>query len=65
MESTRELKEQLLARVAEDEGLRSRLLADPYEVIKSEFGVKIPDGFTIEVYEDSATEAHLVLPHTE
>ena len=60
-----EMRAHLVARADESEDLRTRLVADPKSVISAEFGVSIPERFTIQVHEDSATTAHLVLPITD
>ncbi len=52
----------LQGKAAEDEEFRSRLLADARSVMEDELDISIPDGFNIEVHEESATTAHLVLP---
>ncbi|MCY3919608.1 MAG: NHLP leader peptide family RiPP precursor [Chloroflexi bacterium] len=57
-----EMKAQIMQRAAEDDEFRARLLADPKPVISAELGVAIPERFTIQVHEDDATSAHLVLP---
>ncbi len=49
-------------KAAENEEFRARLLADPKAVMEEELDLSIPDDFSIEVHEDSATTAHLVLP---
>ena len=49
-------------KAVENEEFRARLLTDPKAVMEEELDLSIPDGFTIEVHEDSATTAHLVLP---
>ena len=61
----REMKAHLVARADESEDFRTRLVADPKSVISVEFGVSIPEGFNVQVYEDSATTAHMVLPMTD
>ena len=60
-----EMKAHLLARADESEDFRTRLVADPKSVISAEFGVSIPEGFNVQVHEDSATTAHMVLPMTD
>ncbi len=60
-----EMKAHLLARADESEDFRTRLVADPKSVISAEFGVSIPEGFNVQVHEDSATAAHMVLPMTD
>ena len=62
MPTARELEEKITARAAEDEGFRARLLANPKDVIESDYGLTIPEGYTVEVHEESATAGHLVLP---
>lgn len=57
-----EMKAQIMKRATEDDEFRVKLLADPKPVISAELGVAIPEGFTIQVHEDDATSAHLVLP---
>ena len=57
-----EMKAHLVAKADESEDFRTRLVADPRSVISAEFGVSIPERFTIQVHEDSATTAHMVLP---
>ena len=49
-------------KAVEDEEFRARLLADPKAVVEDELDLSIPDGFAIEVHEESATTAHLVIP---
>ena len=56
-----ELKARILSRAGEDGDFRARLIADPKATISSEVGATIPEGFNVEVHEDSATTAHLVL----
>ena len=56
------MRERLIEKAAEDETFRARLLADPKETVQDELGLKIPDGFTIEVHEEAADTGHLVLP---
>ena len=60
-----EMKARLIARADESEDFRTRLVADPKSVISAEFGVSIPEGFIVQVHEDSATTAHMVLPMTD
>ena len=60
-----EMKAHLVARADESEDFRTRLVEDPKSVISAEFGVSIPEGFDVQVHEDSATAAHMVLPMTD
>ncbi|MCY3919607.1 MAG: NHLP leader peptide family RiPP precursor [Chloroflexi bacterium] len=57
-----EMKAHLVAKARESEDFRTRLVADPRSVIAAEFGISIPEGFHVQVHEDSATTAHMVLP---
>ena len=57
-----EMKAHIMAKAAEDDAFRTKLLADPRPVISAELGIAIPEHFTIQVHEDSATTAHMVLP---
>ena len=57
-----EMKARILAKAAEDGDFRARLLDDSKAVISAELGISIPEGFTIQVYEDDTTTAHFVLP---
>ena len=60
-----EMKAHIMTRASEDGEFRAKLLADPRPVISAEFGISIPESFTIQVHEDSATTAHMVLPMTD
>ena len=62
MTTATELKTQILSKAGEDAEFRAHLVADPKAAISAETGTTIPDGFDIEVHEDDATTAHLVLP---
>lgn len=57
-----EMKALIIKRATEDGEFRAKLLADPKPVISAELGVPIPERFTIQVHEDDATSAHVVLP---
>ena len=57
-----EMKAHIMARATEDGEFRAKLLADPKPVISAELGVTIPENFAIQVHEDSAATAHMVLP---
>ena len=57
-----EMKAHIMAKAAEDGAFRAKLLTDPRPVISAELGIYIPEGFAIQVHEDSAVAAHMVLP---
>ena len=62
MRTATELKARILSRADDDGDFRARLVADPKAAVADETGMTIPEGFKLEVHEDSATTAHLVLP---
>ena len=57
-----QIREQLIEKATDNEEFRTRLLDDPQATVEDEFGITFPEGFSVEVHEESATEAHLVLP---
>ena len=61
MKTRTELEAELIARVADDDTFRSRLLENPREVIQEAVGVAIPEDFTIQVHEENSMAAHIVL----
>ena len=62
MKTATELKARILSRADDDGDFRARLVADPRAAVADEIGMTVPEGFNVEVHEDSATTAHLVLP---
>ncbi|MDE0523211.1 MAG: NHLP leader peptide family RiPP precursor [Boseongicola sp.] len=62
MKTAVEMEDMIKVRADEDEAFRGRLLEDPREAIKEATGLTVPEGFSINVHEESATEFHLVLP---
>ena len=58
----RELRERVVRRAADDGEFRSRLLADPHGALQGALGMAIPRELGIEVHEETADTAHLVLP---
>ena len=52
----------LIEKAGENDEFRAQLLADPKSTIESEFGVAVPEGFTLNVHEESPASAHIVLP---
>ena len=62
MKTAGEMRMALIEKAGEDEDFRDRLLADPKSVIESEFDVAVPEGFTLNVHEESPAAAHIVLP---
>ena len=62
MKSVSEMRAHLIEKAEMDEAFRTRLVADPKTVVSEEFGVKVPEGFSMTVHEETADSAHLVLP---
>ena len=60
-----ELRDQLFAKAADDDGFRARFLADPREVLRDDYGIVLPENLTLHVHEEDATTAHLVLPRSK
>ena len=52
----------LIEKAGENGEFRAQLLADPKTVIENEFGVTVPEGFSLNVHEESPESAHIVLP---
>ena len=62
MRSEAEVKAHIAMRAAEEDDFRARLIADPRATVEAEAGIRFPDGYRIHVHEESATDAHVVLP---
>lgn len=56
------LQEQITTRAMKDETFRQKLLSDPRQTLERELGIRLPEGVSVHVYEDTATTLHLVLP---
>lgn len=56
------LETQIMERALADEGFKERLLKNPHGAI-AELGVRIPKDVEIQVLEESAKVAYLVLPY--
>ena len=62
MMTAAEMRERLIGKATRNDEFRARLVADPKDAIRNEWGMTFPDEFTIEVHEESADTGHLVLP---
>ena len=51
-----------MLRATEDEAFWARLLADPKGVVEAETGVSFPADYTLHIHEETATDAHMILP---
>ena len=63
METPKEMRAKVMDKAATDADFRARLLSDPKAALAQELSVTIPDSLTVEVHEESAGTAHLVLPN--
>ncbi len=62
MKTVVEIEDMVRAKADEDETFRAKLLEDPRGAIKEATGLTVPEGFSIQVHEETATEFHMVLP---
>ena len=62
MQSEAQIKAHVAMKATEDGDFRTRLVADPRATVEEETGLRFPDGYRIHVHEESAADAHLVLP---
>jgi len=58
----REMETKLTVKVWEDEGFRTRLLADPKAAIKECLGIELPDSLIVDVHAEDAENLHFVVP---
>lgn len=57
-----EMRQHLTDKAMEDGDFRQRLVSDPKSVISEEFGLEVPENFTIVVHQSDASTLHLSLP---
>ena len=62
METANEMRARVVEKAVADDGFRAQLMADPKAALQDALGVSIPDGFRVEVHEEGADVAHLVIP---
>lgn len=62
IQASNEMQYQLIARATEDPEFRARLVADPNDAIKQEFGIDVPDHARIQVHESDMSVLHIALP---
>jgi nitrile hydratase alpha subunit len=58
----RDIEAKIVARAWADESFRDRLRADPRSAVAEETGVAVPQSVAIEVLEETADRAYLVIP---
>ena len=59
------LRADILQKASNDPDFRSRLLADPDVVLEAEYGLTMPDGYSVEVHVETPMRYHLVLSNTD
>ena len=57
-----EMRAKIVDKAAEDVDFRALLLSDPKSAVEQELGFAIPPGINVQVHEEGADTAHLVLP---
>ena len=62
MQSEAEVRAHIAMKAADDDDFRARLIAEPRATLEAETGLRFPDDYQLHVHEESATDAHLVLP---
>ena len=62
MQSLSEMRARIVNKASQDAEFRAQLLSNPKEAIGQELDLTVPASLSIEVHEESATTAHLVLP---
>ena len=64
MHTESEVRAYIMLKATEDEAFRARLLADPKGTVAAETGVEFPADYTLHIHEETATDAHMILPTT-
>ena len=62
MKTASEMRAHIAGKAVDDSEFRAFLIENPKGAIERELGITIPDGYTVEVHEETGTTAHLVLP---
>ena len=62
MKSEAQVRAHIAMKAAEDDDFRVRLIADPRTTVEAETGLRFPHDYRIHVHEETATDAHMVLP---
>ena len=62
MQTENEMRARVVEMAAADGDFRAQLMADPKAALRDALGVGIPESFRVEVHEEGANVAHLVIP---
>ncbi|MCY3613408.1 MAG: NHLP leader peptide family RiPP precursor [Gemmatimonadetes bacterium] len=62
IQASNEMQNQLITRAGEDPEFRARLVEDPSNAIRQEFGIDVPDHAKIQVHESDMSVLHIALP---
>ena len=62
IQASNEMQNQLITRATEDAEFRARLVEDPSNAIRQEFGIDVPDHARIQVHESDMSVLHIALP---
>ena len=58
----KDTRAKIIGKARADAEFRARLLSDPKGAIAQELGVAMPASLSVEVHEETATTAHLIVP---
>ncbi|MEQ8170101.1 MAG: NHLP leader peptide family RiPP precursor [Candidatus Eremiobacterota bacterium] len=64
-EEKKDLSGKILARVLKDEDFKKALIENPAEILSKEYDIKLPEGLTLKILEDTPEIKHVVLPCIE
>ncbi len=64
-EEKKDLSGKILARVLKDVDFKKALIENPGEILSKEYGIKLPEGVTLRIIEDTPEVKHVVLPCIE
>lgn len=58
----KDVEAQIIVQAWKDEAYRQELLNNPKKVVEQEFGVQLPEGITVHVMEENASNLYFVIP---
>ena len=58
MKRRQELEQKLIEKVIKDEAFKKKLIENPKEALKNEFGVNFPESFEIKIIEEEAKKIY-------